>query len=431
VRGRGARVRPVDGAGEQPSGALPSGSRSSGGPAESRAHYLRVSLGYGAFTLTDGALRMLVLLHLHAVGYTPLEIAGILAVYELLGVVTNLAAGALGARVGLKPLISSGLLLQAVALGGLALLGAAPPLVGLLVTQGVSGIAKDLVKTGAKSSVKRLAPPGEADPLLRWIAWLTGSKNALKGAGFFVGGALLAWTGFAGACWILAALVLLGAAIALPGLPSLRSKQAGKSTRAGLPAPRIRWLSAARLFLFASRDTWFAVALPLYLRSALGWSLASTGAFLAAWVIGYGFVQAAAPRWLGGRQGGDARRLLRCTLLLWLPLGALAAALSTGAPPAATVALGLSIYGVVFALCSALHSYLIVAYSEEAEVSQRVGFYYSANALGRLLGTLASGWLYHRGSQGLDGLLACLAGSAACVGLAALLGGPLGRYERA
>ncbi|MHC4375235.1 MAG: organoarsenical effux MFS transporter ArsJ [Planctomycetota bacterium] len=402
---------------------------SSIGAADSRAHYLRVSLGYGAFTLTDGALRMLVLLHLHAVGCSPLEIAGILAVYELLGVVTNLAAGGLGARLGLKPLISSGLALQALALGGLALLGEVPALTGLLITQGVSGVAKDLVKTGAKSSVKRLAPDGEGGPLLRWVAWLTGSKNALKGAGFFLGGALLAWVGFVGACWSLAGIVLAGACVALPSLPRLSSKQGRDARRAGVPSAQIRWLSAARMFLFASRDAWFAVALPLYLRAALGWSLESVGAFLAAWVVAYGFVQASAPRWLGGRSGGDARRLFACTAGLLAPLAALGLALALELAPSWTVPAGLALYGLVFALCSALHSYLIVAYSEEASVAQRVGFYYSANALGRLGGTLASGALFQWAGSGREGLLACLAGSAGCVLLAAALGLPLRRLE--
>ena len=399
------------------------------GAADSRTHYLRVSLGYGAFTLTDGALRMLVLLHLHAVGCSPLEIAGILAVYELLGVITNLVAGGLGARFGLKPLISGGLLLQALALGGLALLGEAPALSGLLITQGISGVAKDLVKTGAKSSVKRLAPDGEGGPLLRWVAWLTGSKNALKGAGFFLGGALLAWVGFVGACASLAGIVLTGAFVALPNLPRLSSKQGRDAGRAGVPSAQIRWLSAARLFLFASRDAWFAVALPLYLRAALGWSLESTGAFLAAWVIGYGFVQASAPRWLGGRSGSDAGRLLTCTAGLLVPLGALGLALYLEFSPSLAVPAGLALYGAVFALCSALHSYLIVAFSEEAQVSQRVGFYYSANALGRLGGTLASGALFQWAGEGQGGLLACLAGSAGCVALAAALGLPLRRLE--
>lgn len=400
------------------------------GAADSKAHYLRVSAGYGAFTLTDGALRMLVLLHLHAVGCSPLEIAGILAVYELLGVVTNLIAGGLGARFGLKPLIASGLALQALALGGLALLGEAPALTGLLITQGISGVAKDLVKTGAKSSVKRLAPDGGSGSLLRWVAWLTGSKNALKGAGFFLGGALLAWFGFVAACWFLAGIVLAGACVALPKLPLLSSKQGGwKAGRAGVPSAQIRWLSAARLFLFASRDAWFAVALPLYLRTALGWSLESIGAFLAAWVIAYGIVQASAPRWLGGRSGGDAKRLLVCTSSLLVPLAALGLALPLEVRPSLAVPSGLALYGVVFALCSALHSYLIVAYSEEARVSQRVGFYYSANALGRLAGTLVSGALFQWAGSGQDGLLACLAGSAGCVLLASALGLPLRRLE--
>lgn len=393
-------------------------------------HYLRVSLGYGAFTLTDGALRMLVLLHLHAVGCRAFEIASILAVYEALGVVTNLFAGRLGQRLGLKPLIASGQLLQAGALGGLAMLGDAPELLGLLVTQGVSGVAKDLLKTGAKSSVKRLVPSEGGGLLLRWVAWLTGSKNVLKGVGFFLGGALLSALGFSAACWTLAGIVVLSAAIALPGMPRLSAAPEvgpGSTPTGGLS--RVRWLAAARLFLFGSRDVWFAVALPLYLHTALHWSYEAVGAYLAVWVIGYGFVQASAPKWLGGQAGGDGLRLARYTASLIAPLGGLAAALHFELQPAWSVAIGLGLYGCLFAMCSALHSYLIVAYAEEAQVAKRVGFYYSANAGGRLLGTLGSGALYQWQGGGAAGLLACLAGSGGCVLLALCFGGPLRRHD--
>jgi predicted MFS family arabinose efflux permease len=392
--------------------------------------YAVVTAAYWAFTLTDGALRMLVLLYLNGLGYAPLEIASLFLFYEFFGIVTNYVGGWLGARFGLKSTLFAGLALQ---VGSLALLGwraAALSVPLVMFAQALSGVAKDLTKMSAKSYIKLVVPRGDAAGLMKWVALLTGSKNTLKGAGFFLGGALLAAAGFRAACFGMAggvAAALLGAALLLPRAP-------GKAeTRHGLGAvvsrdPRINWLCVARMFLFGARDIWFVLAVPIFLASTLRWSFSEVGGFLALWVIGYGVVQAAAPRFF--RRPG-AGTLAAITAALLAPLGALAAALALDAPPQPALVAGLALFGVVFAANSAVHSYLIVHYAEEDRVALAVGFYYMANAIGRLLGTLLSGALFQWGGQGTPGLLACLLGSIAFVVFSALACGPLRRAEQA
>jgi len=243
--------------------------------------YLLVSACYQVFTLSDGALRMLVLLHLHAQGQTAWALALLLVPYELAGVLTNLLGGYLGARFGLKATLVLGLLLQAIACAMLAVDAALLTLGYVMATQVLSGVAKDLAKTSAKSYVRLLAPSRNDRGLFRLVAALTGSKNAMKGLGFFVGGALLAAAGFGPTNVALAALLAIACALALAVLPRVPGR-AGTPLRSLLAHDAdVRWLSAARLFLFGSRDAWFAVALPLFLVHA-GWTSAGVGAFLAA-----------------------------------------------------------------------------------------------------------------------------------------------------
>src|SRR5690554_3685179 len=251
--------------------------------------YLLVTGNYWAFTLTDGALRMLVVLHFHSLGYTPLQIAALFLFYEIFGVITNLVGGYLGARLGLNRTMNIGLAMQVCAL----LMLTVPPVwltvPWVMAAQALSGVAKDLNKMSAKSSIKLLVPDSQQGSLYKWVAILTGSKNALKGVGFFLGGALLALLVFSGAVlamacelavvWISSLVLLkkdLGKASAQPRFRDILSK-----SRA------INILSAARLFLFGARDVWFVVALPVYLSSVFGWDFWMVGGFLAAWVIGY------------------------------------------------------------------------------------------------------------------------------------------------
>ncbi len=397
-------------------------------------NYSLVTVAYWGFTLTDGALRMLVLLHFHALGYSALQIAMLFLLYELCGVVTNLVGGWVGSQFGLKITLFAGLALQVVALTTLAGLQPDWPLslsvAYVMGAQALSGIAKDLTKMSSKSAIKVLLPKGEEGALFKWVSLLTGSKNALKGAGFFLGGVLLSWLGFRAALLAMAAaltLVLFAAVLALPrGMGRARSTV--KFSRLLAKDRNINLLSAARLFLFGSRDVWFVVGLPIFLAANLGWSHTQVGGFLALWVIGYGGVQALAPNLLrrglagGTPQGGTAAAGA-------FALAGLTALIAWGvqatASPLLTVVVGLALFGLVFAINSSVHSYLILTYTKTDQVALDVGFYYMANAAGRLLGTLLSGLLFQ-----LGGLPSCLWVSMVLVFTAGLLSLALPRGAR-
>ncbi len=386
--------------------------------------YALVTGAYWGFTITDGALRMLVLLHFYRLGYDAISIAFLFLFYEFFGIVTNLFGGWIASRSGVKVTLFGGLILQIVSLLMLAWLNPGwsvlVSVIYVMSAQALSGIAKDLTKMSSKSAIKLIVPDNADGTLFKWVARLTGSKNALKGCGFFVGGALLATLGFRGALVGMAAalaLVLVLTAASLSGDLG-RSKKKVKFTSLLSKSREINWLSAARLFLFASRDVWFVVGLPVFL-SQLGWSSYSVGAFLALWVIGYGAIQAAVPeilRLIGSGDAIDGSAARRWALVLVLvPLG-LIGALRFGADRGAVLMTGLAIFAVVFAINSAVHSYLVLAYTDEDSVALNVGFYYMANAGGRLLGTLLSGLVFEWAGFG-----GCLWGSAMLVAAAALL----------
>jgi hypothetical protein len=396
-------------------------------------NYALVTGAYWGFTLTDGALRMLVLLHFDRLGYSAVAIAFLFLFYEFFGIVTNLLGGWIAARSGLRVTLCGGLLLQIGALTMLAFLQPGWSHVGsviyVMAAQALSGIAKDLTKMSAKSAIKVVVPQGEDGALFRWVARLTGSKNALKGAGFFMGGALLGALGFVGSLAVMALgllIVLIGTVLALPaGMGKAKSKV--KFTTLFSNSPAVNWLSAARLFLFSARDVWFVVGLPVFLASTLHWSYWQVGAFCAAWFVGYGIVQAIVPEILrqsGAREGvnGDTARLWAFVLVA-VPLG-LAAALQLHVAPTVALMAGLAVFMIVFAINSAVHSYLILAYSDNDEVATNVGFYYMANAGGRLLGTLLSGVIFE-----FYGFSACLLASSALVLVAALLSFKLPRVR--
>ena len=365
--------------------------------------YLIVTGNYWGFTLTDGALRMLVVLHFYQLGYGAFEVALLFVLYELFGVITNLVGGWFGARVGLNRTMNIGLALQLIALAMLLVPADALTVAWVMAAKALSGVAKDLNKMSAKSSIKSLA---SEQALFGWVAALTGSKNALKGAGFFLGGLLLSQLGFQGAIkamlggltliWLISLMLLkqdLG-----------KAKKKPKFTEVFSDSPSINRLAAARLFLFGARDVWFVVALPVFLSQVLGWDPVQVGSTLALWIIGYGAVQAFSPKLMGSNSGTQAahqwvRRLLMLT-------GCLALAVYQGWGMPISLLTGLGLFGVVFALNSSVHSYLIVAFARNEGTSMDVGFYYMANAMGRLLGTLLSGVIYQ-----IAGLAACLAAS--------------------
>ena len=386
--------------------------------------YALVTGAYWGFTITDGALRMLVVLHFYELGYDAVSIAFLFLFYEFFGIVTNLFGGWIASRSGVKVTLYGGLVLQIVALLMLTFLDTAWPkyasVAFVMSAQALSGIAKDLTKMSSKSAIKVLVQDRADGTLFKWVARLTGSKNALKGAGFFAGGALLAAFGFNGALVGMAvalAIVLFATAASLSGDLG-KSKKKVKFAGLFSKSPEINWLSAARLFLFASRDVWFVVALPVFL-SKLGWSSYAVGAFLALWVIGYGFIQAIVPEILrafgkGDTVDGSVARWWAFALVV-VPPG-LIAALRAGLSPGWTLIIGLAVFALVFAINSAVHSYLVLAYTDEDSVALNVGFYYMANAGGRLLGTLLSGVVFQ--FAGFEG---CVWGSCLLVVAAGLI----------
>lgn len=373
--------------------------------------YTIVTASYWGFTLTDGALRMLVLLHFHSLGYSSVQLAFLFLLYEACGIVTNLFGGWIGSRVGLKITLFSGLATQVVALLTLSLVQQGwmelLSVVYVMGAQALSGVAKDLTKMSSKSAVKLLVPAlakkeAENRALFKWVAVLTGSKNALKGAGFLLGGVLLGWFGFQWALWLMAGALTV---ILLVGMFTMRqdlgrSKAKVKFTQLFSKSREINYLSFARFFLFGSRDIWFVVGLPIFLKEALNWSFAAVGAFMAAWVIGYGLIQAGAPAFL---RNGGAGAVLRWAGILTAVTGSLALVVELEFQLGLAVLVGLAVFGMVFAVNSAVHSYLILAYTSSDEVALNVGFYYMANAGGRLIGTLLSGVVYF--THGLPGCL--------------------------
>ncbi len=378
-------------------------------------NYAIVTAAYWGFTLTDGALRMLVLLHFFRLGYSPFTLALLFLLYEAAGVGANLVGGWLAVRFGIARMLAVGLATQ---IAGFLLLsamspdwGAALSVVWVVLAQGICGVAKDLTKTASKSAIKLTA--GDASGrLFRWVAFFTGSKNAMKGFGFFLGGLLLEALGFRGALWAMAAMlgvVLAAVMVSLP--PFMGRAKASKSAKELFAKNRgVNLLAGARVFLFGARDVWFVVGLPVFLYAS-GWTFTMVGAFLAVWTIGYGVIQAAAPAVIRKSADGLSSEVPAArfwSLGLAIVPAVLAVLIRVDAPrPDIIVPIGLCLFGVAFAVNSSIHSYLVLAYAGSEKAAEDVGFYYAANAAGRFAGTLLSGLLY-----AWAGLTACLVGSA-------------------
>ncbi|MGV6802951.1 MAG: organoarsenical effux MFS transporter ArsJ [Ruegeria sp.] len=383
--------------------------------------YFAITAAYWAFMLTDGALRMLVLLHFHTLGFSPVQLAYLFVLYEVAGMVTNLTAGWIAARFGLASTLYAGLAIQVIALVALAQLDPAwtigVSVAYVMIVQGASGVAKDLTKMSSKSAVKLLAP-AEKGGLFRWVAILTGSKNAVKGLGFLLGAALLASLGFSGAVLAMAAVlfIIFVAVLVLmpPGLP--KGRKGAKFSEVFSNSSNVNWLSAARVFLFGARDVWFVVGIPIYFYAVLSDGSEAEnraaffliGTFMALWIILYGIVQALTPRLLRAGKHDEARLIGTAHYWAWflssVPLALTLASLASAGPePWLTILLvaGLLLFGAVFAVNSSLHSYLILAFTKAERVTMDVGFYYMANAAGRLLGTLLSGLTYQLGGLAL------------------------------
>jgi MFS family permease len=407
---------------------------------EGLSAYIAVTAAYWAFMLTDGALRMLVLLHFHTLGFSPIQLAYLFVLYEIAGMVTNLSAGWIAARFGLTSTLYAGLGLQVVALLALAQLDPTWAITAsvafVMCVQGASGVAKDLAKMSSKSAVKLLAPKEEGG-LFRWVAILTGSKNAVKGVGFLLGAALLASLGFVAAIYAMAAVlavILLAIIIFMPsGLP--KGRKGAKFSEVFSKSANVNWLSAARVFLFGARDVWFVVGIPIYFYAVLSDGTEAgnratfflIGTFMAGWIILYGIVQASTPKLLRASDRGEAALIADARkwafLLLAVPVALTVAAVLSPEPQmwlTITLVIGLLVFGALFAINSALHSYLILAFTQSERVTMDVGFYYMANAGGRLLGTVLSGLSYQVG-----GLPLMLGTASVMVALAALASGRL------
>jgi predicted MFS family arabinose efflux permease len=384
-------------------------------------NYVIVTASYWGFTLVDGALRMLVLLHFFRLGYTPFALAFLFLLYETAGIVANLGGGWLASRFGIPRMLATGQLLQ---IAGLVMLSSLDPgwsaalsVAWVVVAQGIAGIAKDVTKTASKSAIKATSSEGSGQ-LFRWVAWFTGSKNAMKGIGFFLGGFLLEEVGFRPALWLMAVLLAGILAAGLFLLPrELGKAKASKTVKELFSKSRgVNLLATARIFMFGARDVWFVVGLPVFLY-AHGWRFLEVGGFLAAWTIAYGAIQAVAPSFVTRSPDGLTREVpaarLWAALLVAVPV---VLALAMAAPglwrPDIVLVAGLALFGFPFAVNSSLHSYLILAYAGSEKAAEDVGFYYAANAAGRLLGIILSGLLYQA-----DGIIACLVGSAIMLGI--------------
>jgi predicted MFS family arabinose efflux permease len=395
----------------------------------SARNYAIVTASYMSFTLTDGAIRMLVLLHFYNLGYTPFTLAALFLLYETAGIFANLVGGWLALRFGIPRMLAAGMTLQ---IAGLLMLSALNPawgagfsVVWVVLAQGIAGVAKDLTKTASKSAIKASSEQG-AGQLFRWVAFFTGSKNAMKGVGFFLGGALLQFVGFSPALWLMAALLaipLIGVTLSLPAV--LGKAKPSKSFGEFFAKSRsINLLAAARIFMFGSRDVWFVVGLPVFLY-ANGWHYIEVAGFLAIWTIGYGGIQAVAPALVRKSEDGLSQEVRGARIwgavLTAIPIVIASLLLLPGIwRPDLIVVLGLLVFGVAFAVISSLHSYLILAFAGSKKVAEDVGFYYAANAAGRLFGIIMSGLLTQQG-----GLPACLWGAAVmlaiCLGFTFML----------
>ncbi len=388
-------------------------------------NYLVVTACYWGFTLSDGALRMLVLLHFYHQGFTPLTLSMLFVLYEAAGIVANLGGGWLATRFGIPRMLMVGLTLQ---IGSMLMLSALEPLwtqplsvAWVICAQGLAGIAKDLTKTASKSAIKASAEGGSGQ-LFRWVAWFTGSKNTMKGIGFFLGGVLLETLGFRPALWLMAAVLAVALLAGASSLPrALGKAKASKSFRELFAKTRaINLMALARIFLFGSRDVWFVVGLPVFLYSQQ-WRYLEVASFLALWTIAYGFIQALTPTIVARSNDGLSREVpaaLRWGMILAVIPITLAFALGDGhfTRPDLLITIGLSVFGLAFAVVSSLHSYLVLAYAGSSKAAEDIGFYYAANATGRLMGILLSGLLTQAG-----GLQACLWAAAVMLSLCLLI----------
>lgn len=384
--------------------------------------FFLITFSYWFFMLTDGALRMLVLLHFHTLGFTALQLAYLFLLYEFFGMVTNLTAGWIAKKIGLNITLYSGLFLQILSLLLLTQIdknwSITLSVIFVMATQGLSGIAKDLTKMSSKSSVKLLAPDNNSK-LFQWVSFMTGSKNAVKGFGFLLGSLLLTFIGFKSSLFFMAAFLSITLILVLILLKDKLSttKKDTKFSEVFSKNKNINYLSLGRVFLFGARDTWLVVGLPIFLYSILSdGSIESNhkaffviGTFMAGWTVFYGFVQSITPKLVSNNNSIKKQIEFWASALAVIPLFLIPLNFYTQDFLLHITIFVLFVFGFVFAINSSIHSFLILKFTDKNRVTLDVGFYYMSNAFGRLMGTLLSGLSYQYG------------GFSACVLVAAIL----------
>ena len=371
--------------------------------------YITVTLNYWVFTFTDGALRIIVLLHFYKEGFSPFLIALLFLSYEFAGVFTNLIGGWLSTNYGIKRMLGVGLVIQSLGLVCLSVVntawGTVIATVWILFCQGLCGVAKDFTKTASKSAIKLTSDKLEGieskdSRLFRWVAWFTGSKNAMKGIGFLGGGLLLTVFGFQNSLWLMAFLIVLIFIFTMAQLPEMfGKKKASKTIKSFFSKNKVvNNLALIRIFLFGARDVWFVVALPVFLYSS-GWTFIQVSGLMAFWTIFYGFIQAVTPKIIPESESRVIGKRLRNWMfgLSVIPVILYFVVVSETPFSVAYVIFGLFLFALLFAINSSFQSFLIVEYSSQDKTAEDIGFYYSANAIGRFVGTLLSGYLFQLG----------------------------------
>jgi len=400
-------------------------------------HNLYVTVwSFNLFTITDGAIRSIILLYANKLGFNAILIAVMFSMYELAGVFTNLFGGVIATRYGLKFTLLCSLVCQVV---GLGLLLTIEPIFGDLETmtnkggatafitfcQALSGIAKDLMKLSCKSMPKLVSKPGDDDKLFVLVAWVTGLKNSFKGFGSIVGAILINFTSLVTSVCVL--LGIIGLIVPAPILYmdkflGMNKKNAVFNLKVLQKGRDVNVLSLARFFLFGARDIWYEIAAPLFLSQALLWSDWTVGLFLGGYTIVYGFFQTSVSKLFKKSSKENLSSLAKvfnglppvsqvknwaygtaAQLVVWscilYPL--YRHLINTGNSDGAlwginiVFVFGVLCFAILFAVNSAVHSYFIVRYAGKDKLAMDMGFYYMANAGGRLVGTLLSGVIYY------------------------------------
>lgn len=388
-----------------------------------RFQFFAITIPYLIFSVTDGATRMLVILHFHSLGFSPAQIAALFLFYEIAGIFTNFLGGWIGSHLGLNITFLSGLSLQLVAMFMMTVSDSQLSVLYVMSAQGLAGISKDLVKISSKSSLKVIAPKGDDTTLFKWVSLLTGSKNSFKGIGYLLGGIMMSQLGIQHAMIAMMFVLSIATVVTFYYIPRDIGKTKTKVKFKSLfsKSPEINVLSGARFFLFGSRDIWFVVGLPVFLTEVLSWKYEFVGIFLGSWIIGYGIAQTLVPKFFDGKTLSTSMGTKSVSLwaagLMSFPLG-IVLAFTAGVPQGYALVGGLLAYGIFFAVNSIIHSYLVLFYSDKEKAASDVGFYYMANSAGRLVGSLLSGWVYQ--TQGLIGCLllsCCFLASASVISL--------------